>query len=371
MSVWDDFKSLNQLKLSFSASAAAVSGIIYGNSRNQVAITVQVKVLGTDGQPLPLTADDLMGQVELVSYQTGLPLRLDGNGTNFRPWAYTTTADDFVGAVTYSSVTNTVPEQTNADLPFYCTETAGTGTVYLSYFIYAEDAADGLDVAVSINAPGVGKFDTTASGTTTKNGPGGNSGSVFKSPSYVHLSALQAVGYGRDDINIYDEDLGKRTAHYKGICLEYRQHNAYLSLNAKGAYISKYENSDYASSDNIFNKYWICYNNDRPSQSIVPAYLWPQDTAADYSIAQYVDGHGGDSNFAWYVPAHLNKVSHPHAINLTILYYHGWYTSISSVARYDATTTFYDQYGNKGVISYYTKNMTANNGLDFTVYLKS
>ncbi|MGU3428896.1 hypothetical protein [Enterobacter hormaechei] len=108
----------------------------------------------------------------------------NGESSTIPYWDVADDAGDYASAYSYSS---------SLELPTL--DDAGTQT--LTLYVSAGDipAAEQTDIAVQIDIPGVGAFNTTAEGTDTKNGPGGTSGSVFKSPSYVHVSALQPLDY--------------------------------------------------------------------------------------------------------------------------------------------------------------------------------
>lgn len=54
----------------------------------------------------------------------------------------------------------------------------------VKYYLSASESNRNIDISVGIHIPGVGEFNTSQNGTSTKNGPRGKSGSVFISPKY-------------------------------------------------------------------------------------------------------------------------------------------------------------------------------------------
>lgn len=187
MSIWNDFHRLSTLSVSFVNNVSSKNATIFGNNNNQVAILVKVKVLGGNGSELDIPKDELMKNCTLIKYSTGekLPFKIHSS------WYYTDIENDFNLAVSYSnSQSSNIQSDENINK---------NGVSSIIYYLSASDISDGLDIAVSLNVPGVGEFNTTADGTSTKNGPNGTNGSIFKSPSFVHVIAIASINYSRPE----------------------------------------------------------------------------------------------------------------------------------------------------------------------------
>lgn len=187
MSVWDDFYKLSVLKVNFLQNSAAKNATIYGNGNNQVAVVLHATVLGEDLQPLSIPLNELLEATHLINYVTGEKLNWKGNIHDNSPWEYSDVDKGFSNPVNYSSA---VPDPQ---------ENREEGAFTIVYYVSSSQLSSGLDVGAGINIPGVGEFNTTAEGTSTTNNPGGTGGSVFKSPSFVHVQALNKIDYSLKD----------------------------------------------------------------------------------------------------------------------------------------------------------------------------
>ncbi|WP_277973519.1 hypothetical protein [Pantoea agglomerans] len=184
MSTWDDFNKLTTLSVVFPDQASAKGATIFGNGRNQVPVLVKMKATDKNGVALDINGAWLAAAVSLVSYSSGTPLSRDGGASTIEHWNVSDRPSEFTSPYSYNTQTQEVT-----------LDDAGVST--LTLYVSAADiqAVSNIDIAVSLTVPGVGEFNTTAEGTDTKNGPGGKSGAVFKSPSYVHVSAILPVDY--------------------------------------------------------------------------------------------------------------------------------------------------------------------------------
>lgn len=173
---WNDFYKLNTLSIS-TADANYSSVSIYANGKNQVRLLIKVTVVDSGGSELVLSDSDILQNLYLCDYQTGEQL---GN-----EWETNTEAGDYVGIIsgqTFSNVESATPRVRNL-------------------YLYLSCSKENLhkDIAVRISIPGVGDFNTTTDGTTTKNGPAGETGSVFKSPSKVTVNTIIPVDYSTSE----------------------------------------------------------------------------------------------------------------------------------------------------------------------------
>lgn len=175
---WKNFKKLNTLSLGF-AESLAKQAAIFGNDKNQVEILVTLSMEGTDNQPLEISQEELLNAIYLCDYRTGEILS--------SPWTYNSKPNEFNRAVSYQNIATIDQNLSSVE------EQAGKLNVRL--YVSADSSAPNGIIAVGIRVPGVGDFDTTEDGTDVLNGPGGKSGSPFKNPKYLNITALPAIDY--------------------------------------------------------------------------------------------------------------------------------------------------------------------------------
>lgn len=175
---WEDFKRLNTLSLGF-AESMAKQATIFGNGKNQVEILVTLSMQGTDNQPLEISKEELLDAIYLCDYRTGEILSA--------PWTYRPKPNEFNRAVSYQNVATINRNLSSVE------EQAGKLNVRL--YVSADSPTQNGIIAVGIRVPGVGDFDTTEDGTGVPNGPGGETGSPFKNPKYLNITALPAIDY--------------------------------------------------------------------------------------------------------------------------------------------------------------------------------
>ncbi|MFV8988269.1 hypothetical protein [Serratia fonticola] len=171
--VWDKFYKLTTLVINFRDSASTAASI-YGNARNQVAISVRVNATDQQGASLALSNNDLFNAIYFCNYRTGERLPAT--------WDVSITAGDYVNAVSYNAFVND--------------EISPKNEVTLTYYLSCDSTISSALISVGIDIPGVGAFDTTEQGTSTINAPPGGTGSVFKSPKYLTVTAIPAINYG-------------------------------------------------------------------------------------------------------------------------------------------------------------------------------
>lgn len=184
MSGWDEFNKLTILSLVFPDNSMAKSATIFGNGKNQVPVLIKIKATDKSGASLNVSQLELAEAISLINYSSGEKLSLNGESSTIPYWNVADESGDYDSPYSYSN---------SLKIPAQDDNVAQTLKLYVS----ASDipANTQTDIAVQIDIPGVGVFNTTADGTGTKNGPGGASGSVFKSPSYLHVSALMPLDY--------------------------------------------------------------------------------------------------------------------------------------------------------------------------------
>lgn len=172
MSVWDTFYRLAELSIDLRDSGGS-NATIYGNGRNQVAVTIRVRVLASANEELNLTDNDIFKAVYLCNYTDGKPLS--------GKWELKQEGGDYVGAVGYSRSDDNDAQQTRL-------------VVLTCYLSSAEQSSSAL-IALGLRVPGIGDFDTSQNGTSTINAPSGQPGSVFKYPKHINIHTLNEISY--------------------------------------------------------------------------------------------------------------------------------------------------------------------------------
>ncbi|WP_448868804.1 hypothetical protein [Enterobacter ludwigii] len=179
---WNDFYQLQTLSIS-TADVNYSSVSIYGNKKNQVKLLIKLMMVDSDRKELVLSNDDRIEEkLYLCDYQTGVEL-------NKNDWTITYTPGDFVGVLngqTFANAEN--PEPRIRNLYLYLST---------SKVNFAQDIAVGIRIPAENG--GVLDYNTSMDGTSTLNGPGGNSGSTFRSPSRINVRALIPVDYSLPD----------------------------------------------------------------------------------------------------------------------------------------------------------------------------
>ena len=192
MSVWDDFYRLSVLEIKFKKNSAAKNATIYGNNSNQVSVVVRVIIHDKDNNVLHIPHKELLEKTHLIDYQTGEVLNWkETQPSDNSPWVYSDVDKGYSDPVNFGSAFND-PKQVTDD---NTGQDLKNSTAEVTYYISASKLSSGLDIGVGIDIPGVGEFNTTEQGTSTHNSPGGNGGSVFKAPSFVHVRALGSIDY--------------------------------------------------------------------------------------------------------------------------------------------------------------------------------
>ncbi|HGJ5855197.1 hypothetical protein [Arsenophonus nasoniae] len=199
MSVWDDFSRLNRLQISIGDYGK--TGTIYGNGKNQIIISIKVVIIGLDNRILVIPDDELFKAVYFVHYKEGNRLNRKGDSSNYKPWIYT---DENFGYVSPGGVFSS-SYLVNAEVNNYENEQV------VNFYLYATEPSDFIPISAGIDIPGVGDFNTSELGTLTRNGPKGETGSLFKYPASIIVNAIEPIDYSNPDsveFNV-DSDKGK------------------------------------------------------------------------------------------------------------------------------------------------------------------
>lgn len=198
---WSNFGRITTLSLSFTRSHSRIARI-FGNGSNQVAVTVSLRIQDRHGNKINLTRQDMeAGLVYLCDENTGEML--------YTPWSYSFWEGPYHKAISFHNSMVANVEAVSEDISDAAAETGARSSEVdtLTFYVTCSDRRDGGLIAAGINIPGVGRFNTTRNGTSTLNGPGGTSGSIFRNPSNVTVIAERAINYS-DKNNIRIEHGG-------------------------------------------------------------------------------------------------------------------------------------------------------------------
>lgn len=205
---WSNFGKLNSLNIHFAESPSSLAAEIYGNSennviRNQVEVNIEVELSDINYNPLGVSLSEITDALSLCDYETGKPLS--------SPWITSSIRGEYVRAIGYSTVVKSNHHSKKM------------GRTFISLFISCSEYPNTRSIAVNIDIPGVGPFNTSKNGTPTLNGPNGEGGGVFKSPSQVTVASVAPVDYSRpENISVINRVDGKSsyTMDYSSIWIE-------------------------------------------------------------------------------------------------------------------------------------------------------
>jgi len=192
---WNNFKKLNILTIGFAKSTAR-QATIFANGENQVEILVSISMQDTNGRELNISTDKLKDALYLCDYHTGkkLPSALE----------FSYDEHEYNRAVSYQNVYSTGNKIALPDNDIMSSDLSQADATYVSFYLSCKALMDNYTIAVGINVPGVGAFDTTVNGTETPNSPKNEKGSVFKNPKYVNVNFLVPIDYS-DPLNLHIE----------------------------------------------------------------------------------------------------------------------------------------------------------------------
>ncbi|MBC8951082.1 hypothetical protein [Xenorhabdus sp. TS4] len=198
MSIWNEFHKLSTFSVGFLDNSSEKKAEIFANGKNQVAIYIKIKTLNKDGSELIIPIEELLNQTYLVNYVTGE--KLSSNGA----WNCSQNKLGYTNIISWNSPYVTYEMQVRS------------GERLVVYYLSTENISSGVDIGAEIDIPGVGKFNTTQDGTRTINAPADSKGSVFKSPSYVRVSARKVINYSLSE-NITISNMPKSISDFETI----------------------------------------------------------------------------------------------------------------------------------------------------------
>lgn len=188
--IWGNFYRLDSLDLSFVGNATAEKAIIFCNDTNQIAISVKVKIVDKNNQPLIIPSDELLKHLHLVYFRNGEPLNRENNSSNSSdPWVYSEKSKGYTNVPSF-------------DIAFSNSKVVNYAAEQEVIFYLSSKKESSIDIAAGIYIPEVGYFNTSQNGTNTKNGPGGREGSPYIVPKKRHIEALEEIVYDKSNTEL-------------------------------------------------------------------------------------------------------------------------------------------------------------------------
>jgi len=205
---WKDFKTLNTLSIAF-ANSLSKQATIFANGSNQVELLVTLSMQGLDDKPLEIGTEELKNALYLCNYRTGDVIE--------EPWIISFEENAYNRAISYQNVAAFKAEE-EQETTFV---EPRKGKLSMRFYVSCDTFRENMLFAVGISIPGVGNFDTTEDGTSTNNGPGGETGGPFKNPKAVIISLSPPINYSDisnikldvDDFVTLKTDVLRRNTH--------------------------------------------------------------------------------------------------------------------------------------------------------------
>lgn len=195
MSIWNSFGKLATLDFRYENIASGVKPQIYANSRNQVEIIISVKVIDKNNKDevLSLTPDDFYIGEDLNNNTEKASLYLcDTSGKKINsPWKLSKEKGDYAKAVNHDGHSRTKRDRSE--------------TTYIKTYLSCSEGNITKNFSIGIHIPGIGDFNTSTKGTTTKNSAKEKPGSGFQMPKSLEISTLNSINYSLATLSINKE----------------------------------------------------------------------------------------------------------------------------------------------------------------------
>lgn len=193
MSIWNSFGKLATLDFGYENIASGVKPQIYANSRNQVEILISVKVIDKNNKDevLSLTPDDFYIGEDLNNNTEKASLYLcDTSGKKINsPWKLSKEKGDYAKAVNHDGHSRTKRDSSE--------------TTYIKTYLSCSEGNITKKFSIGIHIPGIGDFNTSTKGTTTKNSAKKEeSGSAFVIPKSLEISTLRPIDYNLHNVSL-------------------------------------------------------------------------------------------------------------------------------------------------------------------------
>ncbi|WGO82815.1 hypothetical protein [Arsenophonus apicola] len=183
--IWQDFYQLTHLSIDFPNSVNNKAAI-YGNGKNQVEVMVTLRIIDKSLSPISLKEEDVREHIFLCDFFSGNELKAG--------WKISDKDNGYNKVIEYIQST---------DAPHEKIDVMDDGFISIRKFVCCDRQDNGIVIAGGIDIPGVGKFNTSQFGTSTKNGPNGKEGNEFKNPKNITIIAREPIRYSdKDNITI-------------------------------------------------------------------------------------------------------------------------------------------------------------------------
>lgn len=187
---WDGegFDSLSILNFSFKESTKSQAHI-YANGSNQVEVVVKIRILDKENTPLKIKPEEINDLIYFVNYS---------DGTEIKELEFTNEPSEYVKPLLYRShASKREAEGEN----LLIADELNSSIIFVSKYISSQVSSIEKQIAVGIDIPGVGKFETSLDGTDTKNGPKDDTEprNFFKSPRSLILKTESPVDYSEKE----------------------------------------------------------------------------------------------------------------------------------------------------------------------------
>lgn len=215
--IWQDFYQLTHLSIDFPNSVNNKAAI-YGNGKNQVEVMVTLRIINKSLSPISLKEEDVREHIFLCDFFSGNDLKSG--------WKISDKDNGYNKVIEYIQ---------SADARHEKIDVMDDGFISIHKFVCCDRQDNGVVIAGGIDIPGVGKFNTSQFGTSTKNGPNGKEGNEFKNPKNITIIAREPIRYSdKDNITIQ-----------AGVLSDIAELNyqTFYSSNAPSSYKGKIESS--------------------------------------------------------------------------------------------------------------------------------
>lgn len=164
---WNQFWALAKLDFVVLGAPSGQPAKIYANGKNMVEVVITIQMLNKEHQKMTVSEEQLRKALYFCEFDSGDELSSS--------WLIADQPNEYVNGVSRGD----------------CKD--GDSTHAYKYIACSKQDINEITakIAVGINIPDVGKFDTSRDGTSTKT----PSGQVFKSPKSAEITALRPIDY--------------------------------------------------------------------------------------------------------------------------------------------------------------------------------
>lgn len=190
------FDTLSILDFSFKDSTKNQAHI-YANGENQVEVVVRVRMLDEKNNPIVLKPQEISDLIYFVNYT---------DGTEVKELDFTNEPSEYVKPILFRSQSKREVENEDfnkVEPKEPIAEELNTSIIFVTKYISSKVNFIEKQISVAINIPGVGDFDLSFDGTSTKNGPNNPNKieprNFFKSPKSLIIKTEAPIDYTEKD----------------------------------------------------------------------------------------------------------------------------------------------------------------------------